>query len=62
LDQQFIDLYEAISATDNKKFSAFTDYVAQRMLWSVEQMIDFRLHLFLFFLYSLVLIGVKIGP
>jgi Fic family protein len=42
LDQQFSDLYAVIQSDESENFSVFTDYIAKRVLWSIEQMIQVR--------------------
>jgi Fic family protein len=42
MDKQYPSLYDAINSTDSEKYTIFTDYLAQRVLWSVDQMIEIR--------------------
>jgi Fic family protein len=42
LDQQFPDLYEAIKSDESEKFIPWTEYITQRVIWSIDQMIQVR--------------------
>jgi Fic family protein len=42
LDKQFTDLYEVITSNESEKFEPLTDYIAKRVMWSIDKMIKVR--------------------
>ncbi len=42
MDWQFDDIYSVIQSTSTEEYSEFVKYVANRVLWSIQQMIDIR--------------------
>ncbi|MDR3169156.1 MAG: Fic family protein [Candidatus Peribacteria bacterium] len=42
LDQQFTDVYAVINSNESEKFDTFTDYIAKRLIWSIDKMIQVR--------------------